>query len=89
MLVVGGGVRGTGSLPKVGLVLTSDVRHQQNPPDHLVWRPRADNREIMVEVVEEVVMLYGTKINVSHLSEWSGAVRDRTVQHSILLSTGQ
>ena len=43
------GVKGTSSLPKVGLVLTSDVRHQ---PDHLVG---ADNREIrLLEVVEVV-----------------------------------
>ena len=54
------GVEGTSSLPKVGLVLTSDVRHQ---PDLLVG---ADNREIrlVMEVVEVVEVVCCTELRL-------------------------
>ena len=57
------GVKGTRSLPKVGLVLTFDVRPQPDQADHLFGeKHRAPhNREIIpvvevVEVVEVVVV---------------------------------
>ena len=69
------GVKGTSSLPKVGLLLTLDVRAQ---PEQLVWRetPWTWQQRDHTGGGGGGGMLYGTKINVSHLSEWSGAVRE-------------
>ncbi len=53
---------------KVGLVLTSDVRHQPDQAHHLVG---PHNRDQTGGGCGGGGMLYGTKINVSHLSEWS------------------